>query len=179
MKDERTSRPTTDESGTVSELQAEIARELVEERPPAGGPVYQVVGALFAVAIGLSGAILAYGYGLGSLHKPGPGLWPFVVSVAIVVLGGLLLVAGRHLADAEAFTRASVVPAIGIVTFIGLAILIPLVGFEIPSLLLCGIWLRLLGGESWRITIVASLVTVAAFYGLFIYALGIQLPHRF
>jgi hypothetical protein len=46
-------------------------------------------------------------------------------------------------------------------------------------LILCAIWLRFLGGESWRSTIVVSLATVAAFYLLFLYGLSIPLPHRF
>ena len=55
----------------------------------------------------------------------------------------------------------------------------PVIGFEIPSLLLCVVWLRFLGGESWRSTIITSIVTVAAFYFLFLYGLRIPLPHLF
>ena len=39
------------------------------------------------------------------------------------------------------------------------------------------IWLRFLGRESWRNTVVISLVTVTAFYLLFLYGLSIPLPH--
>ena len=113
------------------------------------------------------------------MQRPGPGLWPFVVSVVIVVLAVVLLVAGRQLTDSEAFTRSSLLPAAGIVTFVGLGALMPVIGFEIPSLLLCAIWLRFLGGESWRSTILVSLATVAAFYFLFLYGLRIPLPHLF
>jgi putative tricarboxylic transport membrane protein len=55
--------------------------------------------------------------------------------------------------------------------------LMPVSGFEIPALLLCVIWLKFLGGESWRSTIVISVVTVTAFYLLFLYGLRIPLPH--
>jgi hypothetical protein len=179
MSDERAARPGAGETDILAEIQAEVAHELEEERPPAGGPAYQVVGALVALAIGVGGAVLAYDYGLGTLREPGAGLWPFVVSTVIVVLALALLVAGRHLTDSEAFTRSSVLPVVGIITFIGLGALMPVIGFEIPSLLLCAIWLRFLGGESWRSTIVVSLATVAAFYLLFLYGLSIPLPHLF
>lgn len=159
------------------ELEAEIAHEMEEDRPPQGGPLYQTVGALVALALGIGGAVLSWSYGLGSLSKPGPGMWPFVVSVLIAVLAVGLLVVGRRLTDAEAFTRSSVLPVIGIVTFIAFALLMPLTGFEIPALLLCVIWLRFLGGETWRSTVVISVVTVAAFYLLFLYGLRIPLPH--
>jgi hypothetical protein len=159
------------------EIEAEVAHEMEEDRPIAGGPAYQTVGALVGIAVGIGGAVLAYGYGLGSLREPGPGLWPFVVSVLIAALSAILLVVGRNLTDSEAFTRSSVLPAIGIVTFVAFGLLMPLTGFEIPALVLCVVWLRFLGGESWRNTVVISVLTTAAFYVLFLYGLRIPLPH--
>ena len=173
---ERETRP-TDEPDILAELQAEVAQELADERPPAGGPAYQVVSALVVLAIGIGGAYLAYGYGLGSLRRPGPGLWPFAVSVLIALLAIMLLVVGRHLDDAEKFTQASLLVLAGGATFIGLGLLLPTIGFEIPAILLGIVWLRFLGGESWRSTIVISVATTAAFYLLFLYALKIPLPH--
>ena len=161
----------------LAELEAEVAAEMEEERPPSGGPIYQIVGACVGAAIGIGGAVMSFGYGLGSLREPGPGLWPFVVSVLIAALSIVLLVVGRGLGDSEAFTRSSLLPVVGIVTFVAFGFLLPLTGFEIPALALCVIWLRFLGGESWRNTVVISLVTVTAFYLLFLYGLSIPLPH--
>jgi putative tricarboxylic transport membrane protein len=161
----------------LAEIEAEVAHELEEERPSVGGPAYQTAGALVGIAIGVGGAVLAYGYRVGSLREPGPGLWPFVVSVVITTLSAILLVAGRGLTDSEAFTRSSVLPVIGAVTFVAFGLLMPLTGFEIPALALGVIWLRFLGGESWRNTIVISVLTTAAFYFLFLYGLRIPLPH--
>jgi hypothetical protein len=161
----------------LAEIEAEVVHELEEDRPVAGGSAYQTVGAVVGIAVGLGGAVLAYGYGLGSLHEPGPGLWPFVVSVLIAALSAILLVVGRGLDDAEAFTRSSVLPVVGIVTFVAFGLLMPLTGFEIPALVLSVVWLKFLGGESWRNTVVISVVTVAAFYLLFLYGLRIPLPH--
>ncbi|ORX09286.1 hypothetical protein AWC31_09485 [Mycolicibacterium wolinskyi] len=158
-------------------MEAEVAHELEDERPPAGGTAYQVIGALAGLAIGVVGTVLAYGYGLGSLAEPGPGLWPFVVSVVIALLSVLLLVVGRGLTDSEKFTRSSLLAVAGGVTFVAFGLLMPLIGFEIPAVLLCVIWLRFLGGESWRSTIVVSVVTTAVFYFLFLYGLRIPLPH--
>jgi hypothetical protein len=161
----------------LAEIETEVAHELEDERPPAGGPAYQIVGALAGVVVGVGGAILSYGYGLGSLHQPGPGLWPFTVSVVIAVLSVLLLVVGRGLSDSEAFTRSSTLPVIGAVTFVAFGLLLPLIGFEIPAVALCVVWLRFLGGETWRNTIVISVTTTAVFYALFLYGLRIPLPH--
>ncbi len=186
MTDAEQTRTTTEtkpatkaEPDIKAEIEAEIEADLEEERPPAGGPVYQVVGAVVGLVVGTAGAVLAYGYGLGSLPQPGPGLWPFVVSIVIAALSAALLLVGRRLADAEAFSRSSVQPAIGVVTFVVLAVLMPVIGFEIPALALCVVWLRFLGHESWRNTVVISVLTTAAFYLLFLYGLGIPLPHLF
>jgi len=179
MSDERTPPRQGKDADILEELEAEVAETLAEEHPPAGGPAYQVVGALVAVAIGIAGVVLSLDYGLGSLRSPGPGLWPFVISVVITGMALAVLVVGRRLDDSEAFTRASVLPVAGVVTFIGLALLMPVIGFEIPSLLLCAVWLRFLGGETWRSTVVVSIGTVAAFYFLFLYGLRIPLPHLF
>lgn len=165
------------EPDLLEEIQAEVARDLEDERLPAGGTAYQVVAALVGIGFGVFTAILSYGYGLGTLREPGGGLWPFAISVLIVVLSGLLLLVGRGLDDAEAFTRSSVLPVIGAVTFLAMAALLPVIGFEIPALLLCVVWMRFLGGETWRSTVVVSVLTVAAFYGLFLYGLSIPLPH--
>lgn len=167
------------EPDILDEVQAEVARALHEDRPPAGGPEYQVVGALVALSIGVAGVVLSYGYGLGSLRHPDAGLWPFVVSVVIVALSLALLVGGRRLTDSERFTVSSVLPVVGLLTFVAFGFLLPVIGFEIPAFLLCVVWLRFLGGEPWPSTIVVSVVTVAFFYGLFLYALSIPLPHLF
>jgi putative tricarboxylic transport membrane protein len=161
----------------LAELEAEVAHELEEDRPPQGGPAYQTVGALVGIALGVGGAVLSYGYGLGSFSQPGTGLWPFIVSALIAVLSAVLLVIGRGLTDSEAFTRSSALPAIGVVTFIAFGLLMPVTGFEIPALVLCVIWLRFLGGESWRNTILIGVATTAAFYFLFLYGLQIPVPH--
>lgn len=170
-----------DESGRgddiLAELEAEVAHELEEQRPPAGGTAYQVVPAVVTFAFGVLAAVLSYGYGLGTLRRPGAGLWPFVVALVIAVLSLVLLAAGRHLQDSERFSRLSLLVLAGLATFVGLGVLIPTIGFELPALGLCVIWLRFLGGESWRSTVVVSVATVTAFYLLFLYALSIPLPH--
>ena len=160
----------------LEEIEAEVASEL-EDHPEPGGPAYQIAGSLTALAVGVAGVVLALGYGLGSPRNPGPGLWPFVVSVLIVGLSLVLLVLGRNLKDSEIFTKASLLPLVGTVTFAGLAVLMPLIGFEIPSLILAAVWLKLLGGEGWRTTVIGSVLMVAAFYLLFIWGLRIPLPH--
>jgi hypothetical protein len=45
--------------------------------------------------------------------------------------------------------------------------------------LLCFLWLRFLGRESWRLSILTSIGTVAGFYLVFVAALAVPIPHLF
>jgi hypothetical protein len=56
---------------------------------------------------------------------------------------------------------------------------IEVVGFEIPATLLAFVWLRFLGHETWRSSVVISLATVVTFYILFVAVLQVPVPHLF
>jgi hypothetical protein len=168
-----------EQAAVAMDLQEEADRlqaELEEARPPHAGPISQIAAALVALAVGVFGAVGSYALGLGRLTQPGPGLWPFAISVVIIVLSAVLVVTGRGLQDTERFSRSSLLTAVSLVTLVGLAALLPVIGFEIPSLLLMFIWLRWLGKESWRSSIVISIGAVAVFYVLFVLLLQIPLP---
>ncbi|GAA1152861.1 tripartite tricarboxylate transporter TctB family protein [Kribbella jejuensis] len=153
-----------------------LQAELAEDRPPHAGPWSQLGAAIVAGAIGIGGLVGSVALGLGQLTHPGPGLWPFVVSVVVTVLAVALALVGRHGTDTEKFSRASVLTAIAVLSLIVFAALLPTIGFEIPSLLLTFVWLRFLGKESWVSSVVITVVTVAAFYVLFVLLLQIPLP---
>ncbi|GAA0948056.1 tripartite tricarboxylate transporter TctB family protein [Pseudonocardia zijingensis] len=150
-----------------------------EGRPPrAGRPTDAVVG-LAVVGLGVAALLGSLALGVGSAAAPGPGTWPFLVSVVLVALGlGLLALTGRtH--DAERFTRASVLVLAGLGTMVAFVAVVATIGFEIPSTLLVFVWVRFLGGESWRTSIVTSLATVVAFYVVFVGLLAVPIPHMF
>ncbi|GAA0601226.1 tripartite tricarboxylate transporter TctB family protein [Kribbella sandramycini] len=141
-----------------------------------GGAWYQVGAAVVAGGVGVAGLVGSWGLGVGRLTAPGPGLWPFAVSLLITGLAVVLGVSGRGAADTERFTRASRRVAGVVVGLVGFAVLLPLVGFEIPSVVLLLAWMRVLGKEAWGLSVVVSVGTVAAFYGVFVVLLEIPLP---
>ncbi|HRO30667.1 tripartite tricarboxylate transporter TctB family protein [Citricoccus sp.] len=163
-------------------VEAQTPEELVAqweaEAPPQAGPVANLAASLVVLALGIGGIVLAVGLGIGTASSPGPGTWPLAVSVLVTVLALAQAVIGRHGGQGgEKFTRYSWITLIGFLTLVAMVVLIPLIGFEIPALLLCLVWMRFLGGEGWRSTIVYSLLIVAAFYAIFIAALGTSIPH--
>ncbi|MET1033951.1 MAG: tripartite tricarboxylate transporter TctB family protein [Arthrobacter sp.] len=176
-------RDTDGASGAAPDsLEEELTPEQLAERweaegPPPAGAVANLASSLIAAAVGAAGMALAVSFGLGSPAQPGPGMWPFAVSVVIVVFGVVQVIVGRRGGEGEKFTRLSWLAAIGLATLVGLLLLMPVIGFEIPSLLLCLIWMKFLGGETWRSAVLYSVLVVAGFYGIFILALGTSIPH--
>ncbi|WP_423299182.1 tripartite tricarboxylate transporter TctB family protein, partial [Glutamicibacter nicotianae] len=81
--------------------------------------------------------------------------------------------------DGEKFSAMSWYAAIGFGTLILMVVLMPRIGFEIPSLLMCFVWMRWLGGERWRSATLYSVLIVAVFYAIFIAALGTTIPRLF
>ncbi|BCW52875.1 MULTISPECIES: tripartite tricarboxylate transporter TctB family protein [unclassified Arthrobacter] len=157
----------------------ELAAQWEEEKPPAAGPLANAASSLVVLAVGTAALALSVSMGLGTPEKPEPGLWPFLTSCVMVALAIFQLVWGRHNRDAEKFTRMSFAPLTGLATLAAMVALMPLIGFEIPALILCIIWMKFLGSETWRSTLVISAIVVASFYGIFVLALGTSIPHLF
>lgn len=167
-------------NGGPDELTPEqLAAQWEEEKPPAAGPLANAAASLVVMAVGLGALVLSVAMGLGTLAAPQPGLWPFIISCVMVALGVFQLIVGRHNRDAEKFTRMSMAPLTGLVTLALMVALMPVIGFELPALVLCIIWMRFLGGETWRSTLLVSAVVVAAFYGIFVLALNTSIPRLF
>jgi putative tricarboxylic transport membrane protein len=133
------------------------------------------VAGLAALALGVAAAVRARDLGLGSLTDPGPGLWPLVVGAVLVITGAVVAVRPGDGADPigpEAW--AVVVACLSLVAYTAV---IPVVGFEVPTVILLVFWLRVLGGEPWRSTIAVSVGVTVVVYAVFILALGVALPH--
>ena len=150
-----------------------------EYRPPAAGTVSNLVTAAAVVVLGAAALLGSWSLGIGSAREPGPGTWPLLVSVLLVVLGVALLLNFRRVSDAEKFSHGSWLVLAGLATMVVFVGLIDVIGFEIPSALLCLAWLRYLGREGWRMSIITSLGVVVGFYLVFVAALAVPIPHLF
>lgn len=175
-------RPATGEQpevGSEATTVDELVQQWEDEKPPAAGTASNLAAAGVVAALGLFGLVSSFDLGVGSASSPGPGTWPAVVSVLLVVLAALLAVAAPRTADAEKFGSTSWLVALGLATMVGFALSVGTVGFEIPAALLAFVWLKVLGREGWRTSIVTSVVVTAAFYLIFVVALGTPIPHLF
>ena len=166
--------------GDLDELTPEqLAAQWEEEKQPAAGALANMASSLVVLGLGIGSLVLSVAMGLGTPAAPQPGLWPFIISCVMVALGLFQLIVGRHNRDAEKFTRRSMAPLTGLVTLSLIVALMPAIGFELPALALCIVWMRFLGGETWRSTLLVSAIVVASFYGIFVLALNASSPHLF
>jgi hypothetical protein len=149
------------------------------DRPPAAGAVTNLVTA--AVVVVLGGAALAGSVrlGVGSPSAPGPGTWPAMVSTVLVVLGLVLATRIRRTDDAERFTRSALLVLAAVASMAVFVAVVDTIGFEIPTAVLAFVWLRLLGRERWRTSIVISIGVTVALYLLFVAAFDVSIPHLF
>ncbi|BEL08511.1 tripartite tricarboxylate transporter TctB family protein [Actinoplanes sichuanensis] len=150
-----------------------MTTEPVDDRPPAAGPSANLIAAVVVIALGAAAVVGAAGLGSG------PGTWPMVIGVALVILGLALAVQARRAEPPERFTRSSLLVVAAVTSMIAYVAVIATIGFEIPTVLLAFAWLRFLGRESLRTSIAVSLGIVVVFYALFVGALDVTIPHLF
>ena len=165
-------------SGERAARRTEPEPESEPAEAPAG-PLDNLVTAVIALAVGIAAVLGALALGVGSPAQPGPGTWPLLVGIVLTVLSAVLALRARHTTDAERFTRASWQVVFAVATMVGFVAVIGSIGFEIPAALLTFVWLRFLGGESWRLSVVTSVVVVVALYLVFVAALSVRIPHLF
>lgn len=165
--------------GDDAETPEELLALWEEEAPETAGGIANLVACVLTLAFGVAGMVLSLNLSLGSLTDPAPGFFPFVISLITTVLSAAQIVLGRRGGDGEKFSRYSVTVVWGVISLLVFVAVLPIIGFEIPALLLSFVWMKWLGGESWRSAILYSVLTVVAFYLIFVVALRTQLPHLF
>lgn len=150
-----------------------------EEPAPAAGTPTNILVSLVIIVLGVATLAGSLSLGIGTARKPGSGTWPFLVSVVLVVLGVALALLSGRIRDAERFSRSSLLVLAGLATTVAFVGVVEVVGFEIPATLLAFVWLRFIGHETWRSSVVVSLATVVLFYILFVAVLQVPVPHLF
>ncbi len=163
------------EAGSVEELVAQWE----DEKPPASGPVTNVATGALVALIGVAGVIGSRSLGTGSVSEPGPGTWPLIVSVALIGLSLLLVARARTAGFGEKFNVDSWRVVAGLASMIAFTLLIGRIGFEIPAALLALFWLKVLGNEGWRSSLIGAVLMPVFFYLIFVTGLKTNIPHYF
>ena len=135
----------------------------------------RVAVALVPFAVGVFGVLHASDLQLGGLATPGPGLWPYLVS-ALIVLSSMALVGTGRSTAGRGFTRKSV-SILAVLASLAVFILVfETLGFITAASLSLAFWLRFVGGESWRLTLILSVLGTIAFQVVFVELLRVPFP---
>ena len=127
------------------------------------------------LALGVAAVLGSRGLGLGELTAPGPGLWPFIVSLLLTGTAAVLVLTDPA-EDYEPWTRGTVRIIAGLVSLGVFILVFQTFGFVVAAFLMLVLWLRVFGGEPWRLTLVLAAGGTAVMYLLFVEALGVPFP---
>jgi hypothetical protein len=137
--------------------------------------------AAFDVLLLVLGGVISYvswGYGFGTLSRPGPGLYPFFIGLAIVVFSLFTLLS--HLRSGTAGvpidSSARKTFALMVATFCLWIAAMPLLGYVAVTLIATYAFCKAMNLEGWRKPLTVSAGTALFIYVLFDYWLYIDLP---
>lgn len=136
-----------------------------------------VSGALLAAAGAYAGT-KAWGFGLGQLHEPGAGFFPFVGAALVFGCGAVIAVQGlmsKLQAAGEAAGGGWKLWAC-VATLVAYAVALPLVGFALSTFLMLGALCRLDKRTGWVASFACALLGSAGFWLIFVRGLGVNFP---
>ncbi|MEW1973837.1 tripartite tricarboxylate transporter TctB family protein [Microbacterium profundi] len=130
---------------------------------------------LGAGALGLYFLFGSISLGIGTMAAPGPGLWPFMISIILVTccIVGLIAATGE---DVDGFGSRLIRPALGLITLCCFVLLFPVVGLLLTGVVVLTFWFRFLARESWRMAVGLAVGVTAGSYLLFVVFLGAVFP---
>ena len=137
--------------------------------------------AAFDALLLAAGAVIAYvswGYGFGSLSRPGPGLYPFFIGIAIVVfafftLAGNLRTIKTHWVFDRGGRRTFAIMA---ATFCLWILAMPILGYVLVTLIGTFVFAKAVKLEGWGKPLALACGTALFIYLLFDVWLYIDLP---
>jgi hypothetical protein len=152
----------------------------VPESPPATmrgtGWLASKVPLVVAIAIAVVFHLQTSEMEVGTLTEPGPGYWPrvLIVSIIVVSLLGFVMDMTDGIETFELGATARVLA--GFVTLVVFTLMFEQTGSILAGFVFLMLWLKGLNGESWRMSLAISVVAPLASYLLFVTALGVRLP---
>lgn len=126
-------------------------------RRPDQATVHRWISIAVPLALGLGWAIYAVSaFRIGGFSEPGPALWPLIVGTLLMLLSIVRVITDRDAADYEPYRRASLLVVAGAAMTGIFIVAFVVVGFLVSSFVLILFWMRVLGGERWRLSLVVA-----------------------
>lgn len=140
---------------------------------------------LFFLVLGIVFTVFAIRYGLVVDGIPGPGLFPFVVGAALILLSSILFIGNQsYRGQADEGERMQKAPdrkswsnpILVLVALCGYMLALKHVGFVVTTFLFMLFLLRAVEPQKWRTSLSVSLLTAVLSYVLFHVWLRVEMP---
>jgi hypothetical protein len=131
------------------------------------------IAAVAFVALALVFGLGAFKLGFRADGVPGPGLLPLLASLALLPIGIRLLVAPRVVGEPSAL---GIAPLVLLLLFAVQALLMPRLGFVLPTVALLVVWARAFHRRSLVASVVLAVLLTAAAALLFNGLLAVRMP---
>lgn len=130
------------------------------------------------MALGIVIIIVSLRYGFGALRRPGPGLYPFFVSLIIISSSIILLILGlKSKSSGPLFTKSGLKTfLLMVITFCLWIITMPVLGYVIVTFAVAFAFCKIMKLEGWLKPLALSVGTALFIYVLFDVWLYIDLP---
>jgi len=140
---------------------------------------WERVAAAILTCIGVAAAKIAYTLGLGDLHNPGPGFFPFCLSTILALISFFYFIA-RLGADSQRVSlwgkNTWVRPSLAAAMMFLYSLAMGWIGFFSATFLLFLAWLILIERERWLTVSFVSVLGTACLYFIFTVFLKVPLP---
>ncbi len=115
--------------------------------------------------------------GIGTVTLPGPGAWPFLLSICLILLGGSLLMRPAPSDQNIVLMRPRWGKLVlALVTLLGYALLLDTLGYLVATGLLLLVQLHWVEDRSWKVSILTALIAAVVSFTVFVFWLNVSLP---
>ena len=137
------------------------------------------IAAALLMFVGVAAAAIAYDLGFGDFHQPGPGFFPFWLSLILAVVSFLYFLTrlGADSKRVALWERGTWLrPLLAAVVMFLYSLAIGWIGFFSSTFLLFLAWLILIEREKWLTVALVSILGTASLYLIFAVCLKVPLP---
>lgn len=145
-----------------------------------------LIPSLFWLALGAFVSIGSLGLELGVPESPGPGMFPFLIGIALILCSLLIVVVSvtsekKQMApSSESAWRDVNFIKIGlvVVSLAIYAVVLEKIGYFLSAFLVLIILFRSIGSKKWSSSVIIAFLTTVMAYFLFAVLLGVELPAK-
>jgi putative tricarboxylic transport membrane protein len=145
-----------------------------------------LIPALFWLALGAFVSFKSLGLDLGVLESPGPGMFPFLIGITLILCSLPIVVVSvtsgkEEMAPSkESVWRGINFSKVGMVvaSLAIYAVVLEKIGYFLSAFLVLIILFRSIGSKKWSSSVIIAFLTTVMAYFLFAVLLGVELPAK-